>query len=234
MVGVGVATTVGVAVGVAITVGVAVAVAVGLTVAVAVGATVGVVAVAVGVAMTVGVVTGCVTVAVELVMVTVMVTVPVLTVIVVGLATGAAIWLTVVVLPAMVTAAGVMLFVTMAAWAAVVLPVMAAMPVIVLDTFANLVPPFSHHRCSAPLADLTSRNFLVARTTMPRCAANCVWWRMTWLNVRIGCICASVLNDFCCDEPQVLSAEARAVCSLILWLKWSVNPADEAALVLGL
>ncbi len=186
-------------------------------------------AVAVGVVMTVGVVTGCVTVAVALVMVMVMTWVPVSTVIVVGFATGAAIWFTAVVLPAMVTAAGVMLLVTMAALAAVVLPVIAAMPVTVLDTFANFVAPFSHHRCSAPFADLTSRNLWVARTTMPRCAANCVWWCQTWLNVRIGCICASVVSDlccFCCDAPQVLSAEASAVCSLIVWWKLSVNPAD--------
>ena len=46
------------------------------------------------------------------------------------------------------------------------------------------------------------------------------------MNVRIGAICASVVSDFCCDVAQVLSAELSAVCSLTVWWKFSVYPAD--------
>ena len=117
---------------------------------------------------------GCVTVAVAAVIVIVMTWPPVSTVMVVGFDTGAAIWLTALVLPAIVTAAGAMSLVFVAAVAAVLLPVIAAMPVAFAPTFLTLVAPFSHHKCSWRSADLTSRNFFVARTTTPRCAANSV------------------------------------------------------------
>jgi hypothetical protein len=50
------------------------------------------------------------------------------------------------------------------------------MPVVLAVALTTLVPA-SHHRCSAPFADLTSRKCLVASSTTPRCAAKMVWWR---------------------------------------------------------
>src|SRR6185437_15693017 len=99
---VAVADGVGVATGVTVVVGFAVGVA--IMVGAADGAAVG----APVVAVVTGCVTGWVTVAVVLVIVMVMTWVPVSTVIVAGLATGAAIWFTTAVLPAIAIAAGAM------------------------------------------------------------------------------------------------------------------------------
>ena len=79
-------------------------------------------------------------------------------------------------LPASSVVAGIMLPEVIACWAALVLAVIAGMPAVVVETFWNCVLPDSSHRCSDPLADCRMRNFLVARTTMPRCTASILPW----------------------------------------------------------
>ena len=184
------------------------------------------VAMPVGAAMPVAVVVGVgATVAVVWVIVIVMVSVPVLTVMVIGLVTGAAIWLTTAALPAIVAAIGAVLPVVAAVCAATLFPVIATIPVGLAVTFFCFVQWFSHHSSSLPFADLTMMNCLVAATTTPRWAANCVRCHVNWLKVRIGAIWASVLSDRDWFEFHILSAEVRACCSLTVWWKFSTYPA---------
>ena len=67
------------------------------------------------------------------------------------------------------------------------------MPAVVAETFWNCVLPDSSHRCSEPLADCRIRNFLVARTTMPRCTASILPWCMLWPNCRAWVSSASAV-----------------------------------------
>jgi hypothetical protein len=53
----------------------------------------------------------------------------------------------------MTVLAGIMLPVVMAVLVALPLPVIAPVPLLVLDTFWNAVLPDVSHRCSPPLAD---------------------------------------------------------------------------------
>ena len=94
-------------------------------------------------------------------------------------------------LPASSVVAGIMLPDVIACWAALVLAVSACMPEVVAETFWNCVLPDSSHRCSEPLADCTIRNFLVARTTIPRCTASILCLCMLWPNWRTWVSCAS-------------------------------------------
>jgi hypothetical protein len=90
------------------------------------------------------------------------------TVTVCGTAAGVSIAAAVVGLPASSVVAGIMLPDCMACCVAEVLAVSAAVPAVVPETFWNLVPPDTSHRCSEPLADCKMTNWFVARTTMPR------------------------------------------------------------------
>jgi hypothetical protein len=115
--------------------------------------------------------------------------------------------------------------------ATVVLPVIALVPAVLVATFLTLVAPLISHRCREPLADLTSSQCLVARTTTPRCAAKVVCLVWVVAKVRIGAICDNALSALVCEVFQVLNAVVRAVASLIIrWLECcQENPADVAA-----
>src|ERR1700722_2037910 len=85
----------------------------------------------------------------------------------------------------------------------------------------------------APLADLTTRNFLVARSTMPRWTASVVWRYSIWLNVRIGAMSANAVIDRD-DVLELLNASVSASCSLIVWWKLLVYPADSTVVAVAL
>ena len=87
-------------------------------------------------------------------------------------------------LPAISVAAGIMFPEDIACCVALVLAVSAAVPAVVFETFWNLVPAESSHRCSDPLADRRMRNLCVARTTMPRCTSSVLPACDAWLNCR--------------------------------------------------
>ena len=94
--------------------------------------------------------------------------------------------------------------------AALLLPVSAVMEV-VLDVALMTFVPASHHRCSAPFVDLTSRKCLLASSTTPRCAARVAWWCRVWAKFRIDCIWASSVSALpcwllCSEESAELSA----------------------------
>lgn len=136
--------------------------------------------------------------ALELLMVMVKVWPPVVTVNVIGLADMLVTALAAAVEPAMVVVAGAMLPVDIAEVAAAAEPVIAVMAVLLvvaLTTFA----PFSHHRCREPFEDLTRMKFLVASSTMPRCAAMVVWCLpCIWVKFLIEDIEARVLRALLC------------------------------------
>ena len=94
-------------------------------------------------------------------------------------------------LPASSVVAGIMLPAVIACCVALVLAVSACVPAVVLETFWKFVLPDSSHRCSDPLDDCRIRNFFVTRTTMPRCTASTLPWRVVWLNCRAWVSCPS-------------------------------------------
>src|ERR1700742_201675 len=81
----------------------------------------------------------------------------------------------VIMLPVSMLVAGA-IWPAIAAVAAALLPVIAVVPVMLEATLVTLVPCDSHHTLSFPLADRTSPNLLVARTTRPRSNASRLWW----------------------------------------------------------
>ena len=112
--------------------------------------------------------------------------------------------------------------------AATLFPVIATMPV-GLDRTFSASSSRSATTVQAAVRGLDERNFLVARTTTPRWAANSRAVRHELVERahrrHLGQRGRATADWI---RPQMLSAELSACCSLIVWWKFSVNPAESS------
>ena len=129
--------------------------------------------------------------------------------------------------PAMVAAAGAMLF-CIAALVAGALPVIAAVPRAEAATFMTCVLAVSSHRCSVLFDDFTSSQCRVARATTPRCMATVPCGVRAVAKFLTGAAAIACM-DLPREVVQLDSAVLRACWVLIRCWKIIVYPASRAA-----